>query len=109
MAALTDTQTIRAARAAHHCSWCGERINAGETYKRWRFFHNGDAGTCKMHPECFDAMEEERRSEGGGCFEFMYGDNERPKPEPNAVFSGAGATDRPQQDGLSPASAATHS
>lgn len=93
MGCSTADETIKAARKAHRCSWCGERINPGETYKRWRFFHNGDAGTCKMHPECFDAMEDERRFEGGGYFEWMEGDNERPTTAPNA------GVNRPRAEG----------
>ena len=47
----TNTETLRA-RKPHVCMSCGQRIEVGETYKRWRTYDGGDAGTNKMHPEC---------------------------------------------------------
>lgn len=64
MSAQTEVTEQRAAKP-HRCTWCWERIGQGETYKRYRYFDSGDAGTVKMHPECFDAMREWAREEGG--------------------------------------------
>lgn len=66
------------ARKKHHCSWCGEFIEPGSTYKRYRYFNYGDAGTVKMHPECYGAMIEAAEDEGG-WIEWTPGDGERPK------------------------------
>lgn len=78
MGSSTQDQVIKAARKQHGCSWCGERIEVGETYTRYRWFNDGDAGTCKMHPECHAAMQE-CAAEEGGWFEFGPGDNDRPR------------------------------
>ena len=56
MSACTAPETIKSAKNPHICSWCNERIEAGESYKRWRWFDCGDASTVKMHPECNDAL-----------------------------------------------------
>lgn len=72
---MTDTQTLVAAKT-HRCTWCWQSINKGDTYMRYRFFNGGDAGTCKMHPECYDAMEQ-AATEEGGWFEWVPG-MERP-------------------------------
>ena len=61
----TTRETTQAAKKVHRCSWCWQRIEIGSIYKRYRFFDGGDAGTCKMHPECFCAMEEAAKEEGG--------------------------------------------
>lgn len=47
-------ETLKA-RRPHACMSCGEKINVGETYNRWRCFDGGDVGTNKMHPECYAA------------------------------------------------------
>jgi predicted RNA-binding Zn-ribbon protein involved in translation (DUF1610 family) len=74
----TDIETLKA-RKPHRCSSCGETIAAGETYKRWRCYDGGDAGTNKMHPECLEMHQEDARqfSECEWTFE-QYG-HERPK------------------------------
>lgn len=78
MSNCTET-TTHAAKKLHRCSWCWETINPKELYKRYRWFDGGDAGTVKMHPECYDAMQEEA-SEWGYDFEWTPG-QERPKKE----------------------------
>lgn len=49
---------------------CGEAINIGEQYRRWRCYDSGDVGTVKMHPECYDAHCEAAEGMGGGPWEF---------------------------------------
>ena len=58
----TETQTLKA-RKIHVCMSCGEAIQIGDEYKRWRCYDNGDAGTVKMHNECLAAH-------GYSAFEF---------------------------------------
>lgn len=77
MSHQTETETIRSARKSHICDWCGQRINVGDTYQRWRWFINGDAGTGRAHPECREALDEAAKEEGG-FYEFVQYDNERP-------------------------------
>mgnify|MGYP001560514442 CR=1 FL=1 len=77
MGTMTETQTLCAAKQ-HRCTWCWQLIAKGETYMRYRFFNGGDAGTCKMHPECYEAMEQAAQEEGG-WFEWAPG-MERPAP-----------------------------
>jgi hypothetical protein len=76
MGRATETEHINAARKQYSCSWCAERIDIGQPYKRWRWYADGDATTCRMHPECYEAMEEayreDPRMEG-----FCAGDNPR--------------------------------
>lgn len=76
MSSYTETETIKAAKKSHRCSWCYERIEVGSEYRRYRHFDQGDAGTVKMHPECYEAMHEAARHEGSN-FEFYPGDNPR--------------------------------
>ncbi len=65
----TDTETLKA-RKPHRCMSCGEAIAAGEEYKRWRCYDGGDAGTVKMHPECYSAHCADAEGMGGGPWEF---------------------------------------
>lgn len=75
----TQTEHIKAAKKKHRCDWCGERINEGTDYYRWRHFDGGDAGTCKIHPECYSALQATPHSEliDG----WTPGQFERGKPE----------------------------
>lgn len=68
--------TEQNAKKIHRCYWCWQFIERGEQYKRYRWFDGGEAGTAKMHPECFEAMQQEA-SEWGGVFEWTPG-QERP-------------------------------
>ena len=86
----TETETHKA-KKRHRCDWCWQSVDAGETYKRYRYYAHGDAGTVKMHPECHDAMQVEANEEGG-WFEWTPG-QERPAPS-NAELTGA-ASSRP--------------
>ena len=66
------------ARKRYRCDWCWQFVEPGNVYQRYRYFSDGDAGTCKMHPECCDAMLEEARLEGG-WIEWTPG-QDRPTP-----------------------------
>lgn len=88
----TETETHKA-KKQHRCGWCWQFVDAGETYKRYRYYNCGDAGTVKMHPECYDVMQEEAREEGG-WFEWTPG-QERPAPS-NAEVSGCLRTPMPE-------------
>ena len=79
MNACTATEAHKA-RKMHVCCWCAERIEIGEEYRRYRWFSYGEAGTVKLHPECYDAMQDAAYEEGG-YFEWTPG-MERPLPEP---------------------------
>lgn len=75
MGTATEVETIRAAKKPHRCSWCGTMIEAGESYKRYRWFGDDGADVVKEHPECYEAMEEYVAEEGE--VEFHEGDNPR--------------------------------
>jgi hypothetical protein len=75
----STTPTTQKALKSHLCSWCGQTIKAGESYKRYRWFNGGDAGTSKFHPECHEAMESESAEQGGGWFEWVAGYERPPK------------------------------
>lgn len=62
------------AKKPHRCSWCGDQIDAGEKYTRWRWFDDGDAGTIKMHQECNTAFDVDAQA-GNNTFDLY--DNER--------------------------------
>lgn len=67
------------ARKAHRCMSCGEPIAPGEVYYRWRSYDNGDAGTNKMHPECYEMHDAE-----GGQWDYSPCNYERPLVVPNS-------------------------
>lgn len=73
----TEVRTIKAARKAHSCSWCAQRIEAGQPYKSYRWFDGGDAATVKQHSECYDAMMGAMKELGDSFIEFSPGDNPR--------------------------------
>lgn len=83
----TPTETHKA-KKQHRCEWCWQFIEAGETYNRYRFYADGEAGTVKMHPECYEVMQDEASNEGG-WFEWTPG-QERPAPS-NAELCGGEA------------------
>jgi len=72
----TEIERIESAQKKHTCNWCLESINAGDTYYRYRSFHDNAASTVKMHPECKDAAHEMILIEGGS-FEFDDGEQRR--------------------------------
>jgi len=50
--------TVKAARKEHTCTYCGELILRGSSYKRWFWAEGYDSGPGTMHPECFAAFED---------------------------------------------------
>ncbi|CAB4154600.1 hypothetical protein UFOVP652_17 [uncultured Caudovirales phage] len=77
MSHVTES-TCHTAIKRHRCTWCWQFIEAGEQYQRYRYYDGGEASTIKMHPECFDAMQQESRELGYGVFEWTPG-QERPE------------------------------
>lgn len=73
----TDPETLTA-RKAHRCMSCGEPVNPGEQYTRWRCYDSGDVGTVKMHPECHAMHCADAEGMGGGPWEFTPFSHERP-------------------------------
>jgi predicted RNA-binding Zn-ribbon protein involved in translation (DUF1610 family) len=73
----TDTETPTA-RKTHLCTSCGECINAGEKYTRWRCYDSGDVDTSKMHPECYAMHCADADGLGGGPWEYTPFSHERP-------------------------------
>ncbi len=73
----TPVETPKA-KKIHICQSCGERIEAGNVYYRWRCYDSGDAGSIKMHPECYNMHAQDSKREGGGSWEFTPFSHERP-------------------------------
>ena len=65
MGTSTQVESVKAAKKQHRCDWCSEKIDAGTSYKRYRWFGDDGAAVVKMHPECYDAMLEVADAEGG--------------------------------------------
>jgi len=71
----TDPETLTA-RKGHTCMSCGEPVNQGEQYMRWRCYDDGNVGTVKMHQECHAMHSAD--AEGMGAWEFTPFSHERP-------------------------------
>ncbi len=82
MSYVTETEAHKA-RKSHRCKWCWQHIELGTEYRRYRYYVGGEAGTVKMHPECYDAMQDEAREEGG-WYEWTPG-RERPVPATSSL------------------------
>lgn len=74
MGTATAVRQIKAAAKKHTCTWCGEKIIEGEPYKAWRWYSDGDASTCKLHDDCYDAHLERCKE---GEYEFDFASNPR--------------------------------
>jgi hypothetical protein len=72
------SEKVRVARKARPCVWCGERIAAGDQYKNVTFVYDGDFQNQHFHPECHADMTA-CANDDGGFFEWVTGDNPRPK------------------------------
>lgn len=78
MSHITEAET-HVAKKQHRCTWCWQFIQPGETYKRYRYYSEGEAGTVKLHPECKTAVDDAAYEEGG-FVEWTPGEGERPQP-----------------------------
>ena len=76
----TEPETHKA-RKVHRCDSCGELINPGDEYKRWRCYDCGDVGTVKMHPECLAMHQADAEKYGDREWEYSPYSHERPKGE----------------------------
>lgn len=72
----TTSAVMRRARKPTRCRWCWEAIAKGESHQTYTQFGDGRVSTTRLHPECYDAMTEAAREEGG-YFEWTPG-MERP-------------------------------
>jgi hypothetical protein len=72
----SNTSTHKA-RQRHRCTWCWQHIEAGETYKRYRWYCGSEASTIKAHEECYRAILD-AVAEDGGTTEWTPG-QERPQ------------------------------
>ena len=73
-------QSVARSRKRRQCDWCGEMIDIGQPYDSYRFALSGDAGTVRMHPECFAASGEVAKQEGV-WFSWDFGDFRRGSTE----------------------------
>ena len=78
MAVYTADQSILASSKRRACDWCGEAIEVGRPYVRWRWFGGDSPATVRVHPECKGALGDEA-AECGGVIEFTPGDHHRGK------------------------------
>lgn len=69
--------TVRKARKAHSCIWCGEIIPAAETYHDERSVYEGSIQRLRWHPECHAASQKWFREMGEES--FQPGENKRPE------------------------------
>jgi predicted RNA-binding Zn-ribbon protein involved in translation (DUF1610 family) len=73
----TEFEKLKA-RKKHVCMSCGQQINEGENYVRWRCYIDGDASTTKMHHECYDM-----HNEVSGQWDYSPYSYERPNEKIN--------------------------
>ena len=76
MGTASEIEIIKSVKKPHQCSWCGERIEVGGTYQRYRWFGDDGAGVVKLHDECKAALDEVVSHERGEYL-FSPGDNGR--------------------------------
>lgn len=79
---LIEQRVVKAARKQHQCIWCGNFIEAGESYTYERSIFCGQPQSHHWHPECLGVMQE-LAHENGGQIEFGEFENERPVEHDN--------------------------
>ena len=52
----SDTLQVKKSRKAYTCDWCYEVIEQGTAY--CRYFCYNERVTVRMHPECYEAMQD---------------------------------------------------
>lgn len=67
-------KTINSSRKNRNCDWCSEIIRSGDSYKYYFCF--GEGTSVSMHPECFEAMENDPNNDPDHD-EFISGYNPR--------------------------------
>ena len=72
----SSIRNIKKSRKSFICDWCGQKIEMGQPYIRYRIWDSGDTGTCREHPECYEAMMEMERDPWDDNY-FFPGDNPR--------------------------------
>jgi hypothetical protein len=77
-------RTVKRSRRQHECTWCAEGIEVGQPHYSYRWVADGcDAGTVRMHPECYAAMEQAAKDDP--WFSWSPGDFARGSTaEPNS-------------------------
>lgn len=41
------------------CDWCGDGVEVGQPYFAYRWSDGVDSGSVAMHPECYQAMQDD--------------------------------------------------
>jgi hypothetical protein len=62
-------------RKPYSCAWCGQRIEKGDTHRRYSVRWDGEFQCWRMHLECYEAMCADDDCVYDG---FAIGENERP-------------------------------
>jgi len=68
---IDDGRTVKA-RKLHICEWCGEKISKGELCIMRKYVSDGELTNCRMHPECFEAMNRDALSDRDPCGYMFY-------------------------------------
>ena len=76
MAEILGVRSVKRARQAYGCYWCGEIIPASEGYVSWLWVDGGTSFTVRVHPECSLAWSE-AAAEEGCTYEAFIGEHER--------------------------------
>ncbi len=66
---------IKKSRKPHRCSWCGQEIPVGSTYREFANVYEGEFQCNVFHQECWDACGRNVDESDEG--EYEYGSNHR--------------------------------
>lgn len=61
----TSEVATHLAKKPHRCTWCWQLIEVSTKYNRFRNYDGDEVGTEKLHLECYTAMLEAAKEEGG--------------------------------------------